>query len=142
MAEKALRQITNFLKQYTGDNTYWYPLCALKKEIAVIAYNLDKLYSDGHIRQIEATLRKYGINTVQTFQMQIGGMELIEADMLSLIYEKDRDGYTFPWNVEKYYFDNSLKWMIYVSHEGTITFTGNRLVDIAKENIGLQYLYG
>lgn len=142
MAEKTLYQIIDFLKQYTGDSTYWYPLCVLKKEIAVIAYNLDKLYSDGHIKQIELTLRKYGIDTVWTFQMQIGGMKLIEGDMCTFLYEKDCDGYTFPWNVEKYYFDNSQKWLIYVSHEGTITFTGNRLVGIAKENIGSQYLYG
>lgn len=134
-------QIADFLEQYTGDRTYWYPLCVLKKPISVAAYNLDKIYKENKIAQIEAALRSCDIHTVQSFQMQTGNQKLAERNMLNLLYEKDDDGYNFPWYVETYYFDSTKKWMIYVSHEGTITFTGNALVHAAKENIQTQFLY-
>lgn len=60
-------------------------------------------------------------------------------DIRRLLYEKDEDGYTFPWYVETYYFDDTEKWMIYVSHEGTISFTGSKIVKIADEVLGGNY---
>ena len=37
------------------------------------------------------------------------------------------------WNGETYWFDDSLDWVVYKSHEGTITFGGRWLVDRVKE---------
>lgn len=133
---------TAFLNEYTFDSTmYWYPLCSLRKKIDVVAYQMDSIYKNGDIGQIENALRAYGIECVISVQMQGRGDELHEVDLYKLLYKKDRDGYTFPWNIETYYFDDSREWMIYVSHEGTITFTGKRLVKCAKENISGKYLY-
>ena len=136
-----LKQTKDFLMQYTGCNTYWYPLCKLKKDIPVVAYNLDKLYKDNCIDQLEATFKSYGLCMVQSIQMQNENTESKVEGILGLLYEKDAAGYNFPWYVETYYFDDSKEWMIYVSHEGTIAFTGNRLVSTAKENIQSKYLY-
>ena len=136
-----LRQIKDFLKHYTGCSTYWYPLCALKKDIPVIVYNLDKIYKDNCIEQLEATLKSYGLSKVQSFQMQNENTKLRVKEIISLLYEKDEDGYNFPWCVETYYFDDSKEWMIYVSHEGTITFTGSQIVSTARENIQSKFLY-
>ena len=136
-----LKEIKDFLMYYTGVNAYWYPLCKLEKDIPVVAYDLDKLYRDNCIGQLEETLKSYGLSKVKAIQMQNDNTESEIADILDLIYEKDTDGYTFPWYVETYYFDDSKEWMIYVSHEGTITFTGSRFVRIAKENIQNKYLY-
>ena len=66
------------------------------------------------------------------------------SETLSLnkrLYEKDSDGYVFPWNIESYYYDNTKMWLIYVSHEGTITFSGEKIVDIAKKYIDNKYQY-
>ena len=136
-----LMQIKNFLKHYTGCSTYWYPLCVLEKDIPVVAYNLDRIYKDKCIEQLEATLKNYGLCKVRSYQMQDEKMKTRVEDILYLLYEKDTNGYTFPWHVETYYFDDYREWMIYVSHEGTITFTGSRLVSAAKENIQSKYLY-
>ena len=136
-----LRRIKDVLKHYTGSSAYWYPLCALKKDIPVIAYNLDKIYKDNCMEQLEATLKSYGISKAQSLQMQNGNTKTHIEDILALFYERDADGYKFPWYVETYYFDGSKEWMIYVSHEGTITFTGSRIVNTAKENIQSKYLY-
>ncbi len=81
---------------------------------------------------------KCGIVNVNTFQMD--HLEYFEGDDIrTLIYEKDEDGYAFPWYVETFYFDDTEEWMIYVSHEGTISFTGSKIVEIADEVFGGKY---
>ena len=57
--------------------------------------------------------------------------------MIRLLYEKDGIGYNFPWYVETFYYDPSRRWMIYVSHEGTITFTGNEITQAANNFISI-----
>ena len=58
--------------------------------------------------------------------------------MIRLLYEKDGIGYNFPWYVETFYYDPSRRWMIYVSHEGTITFTGNEIHKLRIEKFHLN----
>lgn len=60
--------------------------------------------------------------------------------MIRLLYEKDGIGYNFPWYVETFYYDPSRRWMIYVSHEGTINFTGNEITQAANRIISSQYM--
>ena len=50
---------------------------------------------------------------------------------MELLYERDEVGYTFPWYVESFYFDDNHQWMIYVSHEGTVIFTGEMITKAA-----------
>ena len=63
-----------------------------------------------------------------------------KVDLKALQYEADADGYNFPWYVESYYYDSSKRWMIYTSHDFTITFAGEKLVRTAKEIIDHKYL--
>jgi len=143
--EDIARSVRAFLKEYTDGETsgwpYWYPLCRLKKELPVVAYDLDRLYRDYQIPQLEETLHACHIQKVSSFQMQEGGELRAERDIAALLYEKDEDGYIFPWYVEAYYFDASRQWLIYVSHEGTIAFTGQEIVKAAKKTISPEYLY-
>lgn len=86
-------------------------------------------------------MRCCDIHIVTSVQLLENGEKLPEIEIIKLLYEKDTDGYNFPWNAETYYFDDSKGWMIYVSHEGTITFAGDRLKKAAIENIDSQYIY-
>ena len=42
--------------------------------------------------------------------------------------------------MEAYYYDATKQWMIYVSHEGTITYAGEEMVKFAKEIIPEKYI--
>ena len=64
--------------------------------------------------------------------MQAHALELNEVDLKKLIYEKDGEAYNFPWMEEAFYFDNIKNWLMYVSHEGTITFAGEKLAKRQK----------
>lgn len=120
--------LMDFLTEYTGSKCrYWYPLCALKKEVPVVAYDVDRIYKEDKIGQIEKVISACKIAQCVSFQMQYGNMKRRNENLLELLYERDKDGYTFPWYVETFYFDDNREWMIYVSHEGTITFTGEMI---------------
>ncbi len=63
-------------------------------------------------------------------------------DIATFLYEKDESGYTFDWINEEYYFDDSYEWIVYVSHENTITFCGDKLALIAEKDIPEKYRCG
>ena len=119
---------------------YWYPLQSIKDDIPVVAFDLDKIYEDGAINQIENVLCKTSIDMVTVVQNQEHNSNSPKTNLRSLLYEADADGYNFPWYVESYYYDNSKKWMIYTSHEFTITFAGEEIVRVAKDMIDSKYL--
>ena len=120
---------------------YWYPLQSIKTDIPVVAFDLWKLYDDNNgIKQIEDVLSSLSIDTATVVQNQDFNTDLKTVNLKSLLYEADADGYNFPWYVESYYYDGSKQWMIYTSHEFTITFAGEKLVCAAKEIIDSKYL--
>ena len=120
---------------------YWYPLQSIKTDIPVVAFDLWKLYDDNNgIKQIEDVLSSLSIDTATVVQNQDFNTDLKTVNLKSLLYEANADGYNFPWYVESYYYDGSKQWMIYTSHEFTITFAGEKLVCAAKEIIDSKYL--
>ncbi len=130
-----------FLSEYaSGNDLYWYPLTVLKKDIPVVAYDIDAIYRSGEIALLQRVFEVCQIDVVMTFQTD--SMEYFEDDRISdLLFEKIGDGYDFPWTVETFYFDHTEKWLAYVSHEGTLSFTGEEIVRAAKEILPEQYYY-
>ena len=135
-----IRNLLNFLNT-TRDNAYWYPLTRLKIDIPIVSYNVDKIYKDEQIVVIRHLLENCKIDSVIMIQMD-HGLVVENENMIELLYASDDAGYDFPWYVETYYYDSSEKWMIYVSHEGTITFAGEEIVAFAKKILPSEYLYG
>ena len=120
---------------------YWYPLQSIKNDIPVIAFDLWKMYDDDNgIKQIDTVLSSLSIDTATVIQNQDYITEPKSVSIKSLLYEADEDGYNFPWYIESYYYDTSKKWMIYTSHEFTITFAGEKLVCAATEIVDSKYL--
>ncbi len=101
---------------------------------------LIKLYKDGRIAELKQLLQGCKVNSVTMIQPE-HGLAFENKNMIELIYASDDAGYDFPWYVETYYYDSSEKWMIYVSHEGTVTFAGEEMVACAKKILLEEYLY-
>ena len=139
MHEDIIKRLTDTLNDIREVNTYWYPLVKIKSDVPAVAYNVEKIYADEKIELLEAILKACGIKQVTVVQMD-HGLVYESEDMYKLLYEKDEDGYIFPWVNETYYFDETKQWMIYVSHEGTITFTGSDIVLRAQQEIASEYL--
>lgn len=128
------------LDEMTLYDTYWYPLNKLKIDIPVIAFNIDKIYQDNYINFIETIMKECNILEVTSVQLE-QEIVLDNLNIFELLKESDEDGYNFPWCIETYYFDDKKDWMIYVSHEGSITFSGKRMVEVAKKVIPQAYIY-
>lgn len=118
---------------------YWYPLQSIRNDIPAVAFDLDKIYDDGAIHQIENVLCQLSVDTATVVQNQDYSPDPRKIRLKSLLYEADADGYNFPWYVESYYYDDSKQWMIYTSHEFTVTFVGDEITRLAKETIDPKY---
>ena len=128
-------------------NGYWYPMSKQESKMNPVAYSLDRIYRDRRIDLLESVIEKAGIVEVSGFHPywhdhSRGAKWRNIPDMKSYIYDKDDTGYSFPWIDEEYYFDKSGSWIIYVSHEGTITFAGEKLTEISETIIPDRYKFG
>ena len=131
-------------KAILSGSGYWYPLSIKESAMKPVAYSLDRLYRDNRIDLIESIIAKAGIADTTCFhpywhEHSRDSKWRKIPDMKSYLYEKDDTGYCFPWLDEVYYFDESESWIIYVSHEGTITFAGEHLSEIAETVIPAIY---
>ena len=139
---QAIRSTCVYKDNCEPEYQYWYPLTGIKENIHAVAYNLDAIYSSGNIEQIEKALAECSIHNVISVQNQDHKAEHEKIYLLFRLYESDGDGYNFPWYVENYYYDETKEWLIYVSHEGTITFAGEQITQAAKKFIDNKYKVG
>lgn len=107
---------------YKGD--YWIPLknIAVDKEFIVL--------NGGEAQKYAKAIEKYLKTASENFYLtgEAGYIEpraewLQEVDYIDLNYGP----------VEFVYFDKNFNWLIYISHEDTVTFCGEQLVRFVKE---------
>lgn len=137
---KIEKKLIYYIKSNNDHNSlYWYPLVNVAKFIPVAAYDIVRIYQDNNIFFIENVVKLCNIKDVIMFQMDY--REYFENESITqLLYEQDKDGYIFQWYAETFIFDKSEEWLIYLSHENTISFTGEKIVTVAKQVIPPYYL--
>lgn len=140
MKEDIVQELLCDLNRIRGDSAYWFPFAKLNDNVPVIAYDIEKIYAEDRIDLLENIMKACNIDLVTTVQLD-HGLVFEGENINALLHERDEDGYEFPRCVETYYFDETKQWLIYVSHEGTITFTGEAIVLQAKNTIPEKYLY-
>lgn len=113
-----VRQMLHEVWGYDGD--YWEPLG--KKSPRETVFLLSKYITDGDRLFIKELLAKKG------------GKHLYEVNETGDDYETDLESISsFYQDNEVMYFDETYKWAIYGSHEETITFGGEWLINSIKE---------
>ena len=134
------KKLIHFIKSNNSNHSlYWYPLVDIEKSLCAAAYDIARIYQDNQIFLLENVVKTCNIAYVNMFQMD--HREYFESqNILRLLHERDEDGYTFQWYAETFLFDQSEEWLIYLSHEHTITFTGDKIVTVAKRIIPAHYL--
>jgi len=105
---------------------YWYPLSECKRD-DLIAFNSEYIDSDEKLNEIIKLFKEHGENQVFEF-LETGQTYEIEISNLYpyYCYNKDSTGGEGFWTSDK------MDWIIYASHEGTITFGGEWLVKEIK----------
>lgn len=114
--------------------TYWYPLRELKAEQNVISFDSEFLEDRERLYIIKQIFEKHGISTVCVVP-ELENVYYSDSFLDDIIEIDEWGDYTFPYGSEEYTFDDTKEWMIYKSHEFTVTFAGKWLVQELKKNI-------
>ncbi|WP_238859589.1 hypothetical protein [Clostridium sp. YIM B02569] len=124
----------------SGWSTYWFPLKDIKDNIPVIAFNSDYWDDDYKMQSLLNLMKCHNIKKVYT--LQENSNVYVYDDYLSEVglLEQDEDmlSYNFPYYSEQYTWDGSHDWLIYTSHEATVTFAGEWLVKAIKDEFQID----
>lgn len=113
--------------------TFWYPLQEINSEIDVISFEANFLEDEEILQSIKNIFMKNQVCTVCIIP-ELDNVYYSDT-FLADILQQDEDGFVFPYFPEQYIFDQSHKWLIYKSHEFTVTFAGKWLVMECKKYI-------
>jgi len=114
--------------------TYWYPLFKVKSYVPVLAFNSDFFNDDNRIQILSSIFPNHGINEAFQFREFTNG-KIIYDFVNSYVLQEDEYGFDLPYISECYLFDKNKDWLIYTSHEHTITLAGHWLINEIKTNI-------
>jgi hypothetical protein len=121
--QKAEILIDNLKSVWDIGDHYWYPLSDCKRN-DVIAFNSNYIDEvESKISDIKNFILTQKIN--QIFEMR--------EDRTVWIYEIDNLDPSYYDGIERFCFDENMNWIIYASHEGSITLGGRELISSLKE---------
>lgn len=113
---------------------YWYPLYGVKGNIPVIAFDSDYFDDENRLSILKNIFKDRGIKRVRVIPES--EKAYIINDFAEVILDKDSDdSYDLPYFSEQFIYDDSKSWLLYTSHEATITFAGEWLVSEIKKRI-------
>ena len=123
--DKLRRELSN---QWEVTKQYWYPLFNINRN-DVIAF--DKTYIDSEVKisQVIKLLKRHGVNQFYELWEDNRGFKkaLVETENLWRSNE-------YLWYNEGYWFDDNYDWIIYSSHEQTVTIGGDWLIKELMES--------
>ena len=159
MKERIWENLEQFIEDSVSNaaipGAYWYPLENLALDIPVAAYDMERLLEE-HRDLVEAVMRECGIEIVTKVELEVGPEGVSERQNIFALLNKQHEfeirdfrfwrprrkevKYIFPENVEVYFFDDSKSWLLYASHEDSLTFAGTEFAAAARRIIPDQYL--
>lgn len=110
--EKSLKLTFDF-GSWKDENYYWEPLTETENKFPTI-YFKDELFKSTEVHQIVEILKS------------ISGDRIFLLTEENIDYEVETSSFNIDW-IESAYCDFNTNWLIYISHEGTITFSGDEL---------------
>lgn len=139
----SVEETENFRKQLDkrlistmgGWHPYWYPLYPVFKNVHIIALKSDFVARPENINKI----RNIFINHNISYAIQIREFENARTidgfTDKEYFLEEDESSAILPFMSECFWYDNDAGWTMYVSHEGTVTFEGEWLVNCIKKQL-------
>lgn len=120
LAAEEIKNITaRIVKVWSRTNYYWYPLapCARSDVLSLVLSKFERIVSTRILQEVfyqQGIIKIYWVREVEQSQV-------VEVENLSL-YEP-----------ESFLCDDSMSWIIYISHENSITFGGHWLIEKLKD---------
>ena len=111
--EKSLKDKFDF-GSWKDENYYWEPLSKTKTQNPLVYFDED-LFKSGQVQKIIDILKS------------ISGDRILLLTDENINYEVETSSFDIDW-IESAYCNFETDWLIYISHEGTITFSGQKLL--------------
>jgi hypothetical protein len=105
---------------------YWYPIYSCSRD-DVIALDSNYIVMNQKLKDIKRWLLGMDINKMYELRENGLAYEIINIEDYDL-WESD----DYFWNNEGYWFDQTFEWIIYLSHEQTMTFGGDVIIHRLK----------
>ncbi|WP_258298214.1 hypothetical protein [Paenibacillus peoriae] len=109
-------------RKWDISNHYWYPLYDTKA-CPVIAFDSDAFEEHFGFNNLRIILNKLDDEVIEIRELKSKGY-IVRLDTFEPSYEGVGEGY---------WFDFSMDWIIYCSHEGSITFGGDWIINKVKD---------
>lgn len=120
--EKAFKIRKQILEKWDAGESYFYPLNYTDRD-DVICFPQDYFLKDIGLKNLSNCLKKLKVEECYL-------LDEYKDDNKDFLISNEE---IIPYNgLEKYYCDNSNEWIIYFSHENTITFGGKMIINILK----------
>ena len=103
-------------------NDHWIPLEERKNSKEIVFYPHDYFFNNYGIDQLRKLVSSISKDKIYKWHWETRNQELYEIPIKELISYKQE-------LLEKYYFDQTFDWVIYMSHENTITFGGKTIIN-------------
>ena len=104
-------------------------MCEISKDVKCISFLSQDLNNDNW-KLIYYNLKKENIKKLYEMQEFVDLIRVCDID--DYFFDKDEDGYDMLYMSECYWFNEDYKCLIYTSHEGTISFSGDVVNSILK----------
>ncbi|HKV60983.1 MAG TPA: hypothetical protein VJO16_03655 [Candidatus Acidoferrum sp.] len=127
LAEKESKELWNQLKlTWAIGEGYWFPLREAQSPPNVLAFHLDYFKAIDGLSLLHDALGQRGISRV--LELHEFGPDEPDYEIELSIFEP-----AYRWGGEQYCTAAGLDWVVYASHESSITIGGDWLLEILKE---------
>ncbi|MDQ0116624.1 hypothetical protein [Paenibacillus harenae] len=118
--KEKLRQVWDY------ESPFWYPLDdCIRNDI--IAFDSKFVQTQEKLEFIKVLLKKHKVTCL--FQLREDGKANKIDDIEEFNFWNSDD---YFWNNDCFWFDQSMDWVLYLSHEQTITFGGEWIIEAIK----------
>ena len=102
---------------------FWYPLAEIKDNVPAVAYNHD--FFDDNVDKLETLKGIFDAHNIISVTVVPESNAMYKEDWQ---IDNAYDIWDYLFRSEQFVYDDSHTWLIYSSHEATITFAGEWLV--------------
>ena len=140
LGKRSLEQYNSNSQNSSENNTdyspafYWFPLAKIKKNIPVISFDFEYFDDENKMNLLKNIFISHKIKKVTI----VPEFENMYTENDWDIAASDDEGYDLFCS-EQFLFDDSHTWLIYTSHEFTITFAGEWLANEIKNVFDERY---
>ncbi len=108
-------------ERWNIERDHWIPLSEPSTQEEVVYFPQGYFFKDYGLENLKVVIAEIAQGQIFQRNWEVSGEEFYSIESEEMVAFE---------NLEKYYFDESCNWIVYVSHENTITFGGESFIQL------------